>query len=361
MASFFQQQSDYVLFVYGLALFRLFLLAASFFFLFEFGRRGLKRMTGKGPGPWVYLPLAAGASSGVFIGGQSGAGATTSYALGIPGGLLAAFVLLYSARSAKNAGGSQRLAALALGAYSISTGLVASGAAFFPASGINQAAFASEFGIPVQYLQAFLPVLLTASVWSYFQRTRPQLEYIVKRKVNGLVLAIMFATVLFAGWVLTQLFGSNHIEMMKSDLTNQTAAISAAIDEHIQKIIKSQANPASADYKGQVAELKVHLADIQEANPQLLGLMIFESAAGRLLMSSGRVLPLPEDPGGHGQASARSGGLATVFSEGEPATDGPYLQIPRLIWSAIRRSLTLSQGRRLRLSLLNLTQCILTP
>ncbi len=372
LASFFQQQLDFVLFIYGLALIllaavclhmrtsprrlpwlwlglfgltggirqwaslvsivndgasfrllRLVLLAASYFFLLEFGRRGLKRILGKGPGPWIYLPLGAAAFSGVFGGGQSGAGATISYTLGIPGGILTALVLLYAARTAKNGGSLERLAALALGAYSVFAGLVVPGASFVPASVLNEANFTSRFGVPVQLLLGLLTLLFTASIWSYGQRTRPQLEYIVRRKVSGPVLAIMFVTVLAAGWISTELFGDNHIQMMKSDLTNQTAAISAAIDEHIQKIIETQANPTNPEYRSQVAELKEHLGDIQKANPQMIGLMIFESAAGpRLLMSSGQAFPLA---GGRAQAGeAESQGPASAFSGREPVTGGSY-------------------------------------
>src|ERR1035437_7370357 len=105
---FFQQQMDYIFFIYGLAFIllaavcfvmsrdsgrhlpwiwlagfglthgiyewlemlvesqgdnpafaavRLVLMTVSFILLFEFGRDGLLRLTGKGPGRWVYIPL----------------------------------------------------------------------------------------------------------------------------------------------------------------------------------------------------------------------------------------------------------------------------------------------------------------
>ena len=64
---------------------RLVIMVASFMALLEFGRDGFRRLTGKGPQRWIYLPLLVGVGLG-SLAGVSGMNPAARYLLGLLGG-----------------------------------------------------------------------------------------------------------------------------------------------------------------------------------------------------------------------------------------------------------------------------------
>lgn len=148
-------------------------LALSYGFLFEFGRR-LLRLDFKGffiNGIFaallyclvlVCLILLPARDSSVLV----------RYILGFPGGLLTAFGLFFyyrnneAALKPSNVRGYFFIAAFAIGFYAFLGGIVVSRADFFPASLINDYSFLGLLGIPVQLLRALCAIFLTWSVWN---------------------------------------------------------------------------------------------------------------------------------------------------------------------------------------------------
>ncbi|MEW6019166.1 MAG: diguanylate cyclase [Pseudomonadota bacterium] len=305
-------------------LFRLFLVASSFICLMEFGRRGMNRMTGRHIGLWIYVPASLVALAGALW-GLSGVIATARYGFAIPGGILAALALFLAARSAPQAASIQRLAAITLVGYVLTAGLVVPKAPFFPAAVINQTAFDSAFGVPVQLLRGILAIMATALVWTYYQRTRPFLEFdqVRRRRAGGLKLTVIFVTILAAGWAFTEMFTRSQEGIIKADLAHQAAIAAEAVKDHSASI-GTEATPATS-YADPVER---HLLDIQEANPQIRGLCILTLGEGgeiRTLVSSGSpfgLLPAQEHSV-EASVSLRQA-LTEVMESGEARALGPY-------------------------------------
>ena len=133
---------------------RLAVMAASFAALLEFGRRGFQRAGRQAWNRWIYLPLLAVLALGALSGETSGLEAACRYGLGLPGALLAGLALGQASRSSGHGQRTGlRLAALALLAYAPAAGLVVSRAAFFPASWLNDEAFATATGFPIHVVR----------------------------------------------------------------------------------------------------------------------------------------------------------------------------------------------------------------
>ena len=76
---------------------------------------------GKGPGPWIYVPLALAVAACGF-GMQAGWDASMRLVFGLLGGLWAAVVLFRASRSTPEARGPLTLAALAMTVYAVAAG-----------------------------------------------------------------------------------------------------------------------------------------------------------------------------------------------------------------------------------------------
>ncbi|MDD5297838.1 MAG: PAS domain S-box protein [Rhodocyclaceae bacterium] len=161
------------------------LLILSFLLLFEFGRRFVVESL-SGPdrrslwgwllGPWSYLPLVATIAVGSAMSDEPlrALNIWSRYTLGLTGSVLCAWGFLrfhrYALPRAIPASDvaririSSRMAALAFLSYGLFGGLVVPGAAWFPASVVNQAQFLATFGVPVQLVRALCAVAVAASV-----------------------------------------------------------------------------------------------------------------------------------------------------------------------------------------------------
>ena len=147
---------------------RLIALAASFLFLIAFGAR---LVTGPGK-PRLYFGMLATIAAiwvigllGIIFNNSLGDQRTiavdvyTSYALAIPGAILAAWGLIKQRRSFIQAGMSSfgqdvLLAALAFAVYGVIGQLFASPSVIFPSEYLNSKVFLEIFGFPVQVLRA---------------------------------------------------------------------------------------------------------------------------------------------------------------------------------------------------------------
>ncbi|MGD0006739.1 MAG: hypothetical protein ABSE06_21195 [Anaerolineaceae bacterium] len=220
-AQFFQQQLDYILFFYGLAFIllaavcvemrgdpgrrlpwiwlagfglvhgisqwlemlvqsegespvfsavRLALMTISFILLFEFGREGLRRLTGKSLGRWIYIPLLVCLLPAILA-GIAGLNAAARYAFGLTGGLWAAWTVFQLSKIRPETRRSLYTASVLLAVYAVAAGIIVPEAPFLPASLINQAAFQGVTGVPIQLVCGILAMAITAAVWSYSRQT----------------------------------------------------------------------------------------------------------------------------------------------------------------------------------------------
>jgi hypothetical protein len=100
-----------------LACLRCIIMASSFVLLIQFARSGMRKFYGRAPGRWIFAPLLILAGTGGLLDGLTGLNATCRYALGLPGAIGAAVVLLASAsRSQGNARFWLRVCGVAMGA-----------------------------------------------------------------------------------------------------------------------------------------------------------------------------------------------------------------------------------------------------
>ena len=102
---------------------RLALMIVSFILLLEFGREGLRRLKGKSPGRWIYIPLLLCLAPAVPD-GIAGLNAVARYAFGLTGGLWAAWTVFQLSKIRQENRWSLRTAAVLLAVYAVVAGVV---------------------------------------------------------------------------------------------------------------------------------------------------------------------------------------------------------------------------------------------
>ncbi len=199
------------------------LLAASFLFLAEFGRLGLVRPRGRGPGRWLVGILALLGCLGAWS-GWNGVGASTRYALGLVGGLSAGLALVREGRRNESPGRSWLTAAgAAFILYALAAGLVVPPAAFFPASALNFQTFLNLTGLPVALPRAFLAVVIIVLSLGYLRTTWPEESPESRRHRTNFLYGTGAAllVILTAGWILTQFLGKSAQEQTRKDTVSR--------------------------------------------------------------------------------------------------------------------------------------------
>jgi hypothetical protein len=270
-------------------------MTVSFVFLAEFGRDGLFKLWGKGPGRWIYIPLGCCVIVGGF-GGLSALNATARYSFGLVGGLLSALALFHASRTEKTARNMLSSAAVLMALYAVASGAIVPKSAFLPASVINQVSFFSLTGIPIQLLRGILAILITSMIWGYHQSSRQFALPEVKEKINkhyGLQLTGILLAVLISGWLFTGFVGRNSDQRIRKDILNQTAFATAALNpEHVKRLTGTLADLKHPEY----IRLRQQLMDMKRANPQLRWLYVMFLRGGEIPFA---VDSIPEGEFGH--------------------------------------------------------------
>jgi len=204
------------------------LLATSFLLLLEFSRRGWQVQGGRVIGWWVYPPLLGLAGLGVLA-GMNGLNATIRYALGLPGGLLAAGVLW---RATWRLDTRQRwpfgLIALALLVYGPATGLSAPYAAFFPAATLNHDTFLAVAGFPLQLIQTLCALTAATGAWMAYRQPGNTVVHpggLQRWSISVAIVALLAGGAWAANWR-----GQLADMEMRSRLLSQAKEIAQAID-----------------------------------------------------------------------------------------------------------------------------------
>jgi hypothetical protein len=186
-----------------LRLARLGLLAASFLCLLEFDRVGLPMVGGPTLRRRLVWPLVALAMLGAVSGTLAGVDATCRYALGLPAGLAAAWLIWQTAASGR---GRERLAlgiaAAALAAHALCVGIIVPEAAFFPASTVNQTAFFIAVNVPVELLFAACAFVATGGLWLSIGRKEAGTAW--KGRLRRWSFPAVTALLLLLGWAVTE-------------------------------------------------------------------------------------------------------------------------------------------------------------
>ena len=242
-------------------------LALSFLFLLEFGREGWVVEHGKSPGRWIHIPLILAAMSGSLY-GADGANVTIRYFLGIPSAAWASMSLFRASRGHRRAMIDSILAAVALAGFAIAVGVVVPDARLFPASILNATSFLAITGFPVQIVRAILGVILSASLWSYYQQ-RPRNPLSISQSplsTHGYQIALSLVVVLMIGWIVTEVAGKHADRNTRTNIKSQTGIASVLISTDL---IKALAGATPSERISIEKRLKQQLTDMRHSSPEI--------------------------------------------------------------------------------------------
>jgi signal transduction histidine kinase len=214
---------------------RLLLMAGSYLALIEFGRRGWLHNRTRLLGLWIYAPLLALAGAGSFA-EMNGLNAACRYALGLTGGLFAAWTLWRASQHDEIGERSAlRMTALAFLIYAPATGLIVPKASFFPASWLNQDVFVTTAGFPIQLVRALCALVAMAGVWL----SSPQTDSPARRAglSERCLIPTMFGMILIATWFTAEWRGQIVDAEMRERLLDQATAIARTINPEEVKIL----------------------------------------------------------------------------------------------------------------------------
>ena len=261
---------------------RLVFLSASFLCFVELVRCEAYKRRGKIFGPWVYLPLlSVTLSAGWMLGGLTGINILSRYVFGVIGGLLAVRVIIFSLAQSDGEGENRVLFLFAwlLGCY-VTTQFFAPKGTFLPASMINQEAFFSSLGFPVQLFRMILAAVLAGLVWNGYHR-----ELMSKLPENetksGLRKELYFSAclvvILLAGWLVTEVAGREKDLEKRNDQLDRVKVAAATINPgHIKALFGVPADVQSESYQ----RIQKQFLNILQAQTNLFYIYLFGQKDG---------------------------------------------------------------------------------
>ena len=299
---------------------RLGIRALSFLSLLEFGRCGGRRLGGKDPGVWIYLPVVvAGALGGAA--GLSGLNATVHYALGLVGGIWAALTLWRAAQTEPATRGAVRLMALLMVGYTLAAAAIVQTAPFFPASTITPDTFHTLTGLPIQLIQAALALALAAALWGHYaQRLAEPLR--ADQRQHGFQFTAVMALILVAGWFFTDAVERKTVHHEQEDIRSQTTLVAAALNvDRLARLTASIADKAHPDF----LLLRAQLVSMARTNPRIRDLYLMFLRVDRIVFVVDSAAEGSSDYVGPGVLYEQPpSALFAVFATGQAAIVGPY-------------------------------------
>ena len=299
---------------------RLAFMAASFLALVEFGRRGWRRAGSPSLGWWVYPPLLILAGLGGLV-GMNGLNAACRYALGLPGGVLAALALWHASRVGEDRERPRGLrpAAAAMLVYGLAAGLVVPRAAFLPASWLNHDSFFAAAGFPIQLVRAICALGAMVALWFYGRQREPEAQR--SGMTHRWLVPATFVLLIGLGWFVADWRGRSTDAELRERLLDQATAVTRTVNPDQAKALTFTAADKGTPVFERLREQMVAYGRLCQARgihsiALRDGALVFgpESYAAddALASPSGTVyeLPAPEE--------------RDIFRTGKPFTLGPY-------------------------------------
>ncbi len=255
---------------------RLCLLAASYCFLLEFHRASQSTPTARIAGRLIYIPLIALTALGGWS-GLNGLNAVCRYTLGLVSGSLAFLTLLRASTVCSRSRRSLLAAAIGMGIYTPTVGILVPPAAFVPASLVNQDSFIAFTGFPLQLLAGLMALLIAAALWHcqlVSGHTTQDADDLVLKKNTRFACAFTLAmgAVLTGGWVLTEYAGMERAAEQRINAMRQATLLAGAIDP--DGITDLHSGSPDLSRKSRLALCR-KLIRIQEGNPHIRRIYVF--------------------------------------------------------------------------------------
>ena len=270
-------------------IFKAVFLALSFLCFVEVARAEAQKRWGKVFGPWLYmLLLLVTLSSGWMLDGLTGVNILSRYVLGAIGGLLAAGVIM----SAGRGGSGRTLSVFAglLGCYALTQFFVSKGT-FLPASWINQEAFFSLLGFPVQLLRMVLAIFLAGLVWRVYSKGRSERAEGIGSKMRmrmEFLFPISLVLILVAGGILTELIGESKQSEESVDRLNRVKVAAVMIPpDQIKALSGTPADLVSVPYQRILGQF----LNILQDNTDTLYVYLFGQKDGKNIFRIDSELP----------------------------------------------------------------------
>ncbi|HEX9092636.1 MAG TPA: PAS domain S-box protein [Coriobacteriia bacterium] len=310
---------------------RLAMHAIAFLFLFEFGRRGLRRRHRHVPGLWLTLAASAAVLASAIVGGIDAAERVAHLAILLPAGIGTFLAMASAARRPGTVGGRFLLAGGAvLGSYAVVAGSAGTSAT---AWGCSSAAMIAGL-LPVQLVYAAATAAGGTLLLAYSSRRALVLDPTLdpRRAYSRLwMVPTMVALVLIGGYFVTAATEQADASARRVLLEQaQTAALS--IDGELVRGLSADPSDAGS---GAFAAVQAELDAIRRADPEMHLVFLTRVVGGtpRFLVEShaqgldGTSAPGDEVLGG----SPASDRLAA--GSGEAVVEGPFTD-PRGTWIA---------------------------
>ena len=299
---------------------RLGIMALSFLLLLEFGRSGGRRLGGKDPGVWIYVPLVLAAAVGGAA-GLSGLDAAARYAFGLVGGIWAAITLWRASQTEPDTRRVLRIIALLMGGYALAAAAFVPTASFFPASTINSVTFQALTGMPVQLIRVALALFLAAALWGHYAQRLP-MPLRTDRRQHGFQFTGAMALILVAGWFFTKALENKTVREEQKDILTQTTLVAAAINvDRLAHLTATKADLVHPDF----IRLREQLVSMSRTNPRIRDLYVMSLREGHIVFVVDSAPEGSSDYVGPGVPYERPPpALFAVFATGRAAVVGPY-------------------------------------
>ncbi|MFA6292180.1 MAG: response regulator [Victivallales bacterium] len=304
---------------YKFACLRLFLMAVSFVFLFEFGRRSLfgrKHF-------YLLIILLLLPPLGVFA-DSNGLNVSIRYAIGFTGGILASIAFLKESRNFPASRKPMVFAGFSMLLYTISICVIVPRSNYFPSSIINNDSFLTFSGFPIQFVRGLIACLITASIWSYTEKNKINRHglHIEKKTTYTVWMSIILFLTLAGGWVMTEIQGREEYKDRTSNILRIAKTGAAAIkNDSVRHLSGTPGDIYTSDF----IRLKDQLIKMRVATPECRFLYIIKMIDRRIVFlldseaTESKDYSAPGDP--YNDAPK---GLKKVFSTEKPAVTGPY-------------------------------------
>ena len=306
------------------AIARMGIMTLAFVFLLEFARDGWRKLKGKGPGRWIFIPMLGFVGCGAKFLGIAGLYAASCYSLGFIGSLWTARTLYDAAKRKAENSIYLKIMAVAMAVYAFAAGLIVLPGPFLPASVINQITFLEWTGIPIQVFRALLPLTTAVAIWGYYRRSRREVEMVLgpdNRRYGGSLTVILFV-VLLVGWYGAEQTGQQVDRQYRQELLQQSHVCAAAIGaDSLHNLTATAADLDKPDYR----LLRERLALMKAPGATYRWLRIVVQKGDRLVFL---VDSIPQNDLNHTVAGRDyqkpPPGLAQIFQNRQAAAVGPY-------------------------------------